>query len=359
MAIRRGGGYGVWAGVALVALVLAGCRSEPGTATAPPTAAVREHGEAGGAAGVGSGLESSETAGVSDSLEADETAPEPIPRFVEVDYIDAAAIARISKFRSGVGHDYADDFERCRSMKHYFQPRDGVDAASIPITAPVGGTVAEVRPEWAGTQLAIRADAQPDFTLVLFHIAPAHPFAAGDRVAAGERLGTHIGDQTMSDIAVRRATPEGMRLVSYFDVMTDRLFATYQARGLRQRADAVIPRAERDGQPLRCDGERFVGGEPAGDWVELLGKRLLSDPVAFADSGWRFRAGQAAGEDECWHGVAGHGSVDNSLGQWKPGPVERNGGGGRPHDTYNTLRAITWRRISLVPSPISVRRLSR
>ncbi|MGQ0647189.1 MAG: hypothetical protein ACT4P7_06430 [Gemmatimonadaceae bacterium] len=45
-----------------------------------------------------------------------------IPRIVTRDYIAPGKILRVSRFRSGVGHDYADDAERCRSMKHYFQP---------------------------------------------------------------------------------------------------------------------------------------------------------------------------------------------------------------------------------------------
>ena len=42
----------------------------------------------------------------------------------ELDKID-----KISKFRSGIGHDYWDDFENCRSMKHYFFPYDTLDWA--------------------------------------------------------------------------------------------------------------------------------------------------------------------------------------------------------------------------------------
>ena len=45
-----------------------------------------------------------------------------IPQFAGVDYIELAKISRISKFRSGIGHDYSDDFEQCRSMKHYYMP---------------------------------------------------------------------------------------------------------------------------------------------------------------------------------------------------------------------------------------------
>ena len=41
-----------------------------------------------------------------------------IPQFVDVNYIELEKISKISKFRSGMGHDYSDDFESCRSMKH-------------------------------------------------------------------------------------------------------------------------------------------------------------------------------------------------------------------------------------------------
>ena len=34
-----------------------------------------------------------------------------IPKFVTVDYIELGKIYRISKFRSGEGHYYSDDFE--------------------------------------------------------------------------------------------------------------------------------------------------------------------------------------------------------------------------------------------------------
>ena len=47
-----------------------------------------------------------------------------VPRFVNTNYIDLENIFQISKFRSSAGHDYSDDIERCRSMKHYFMRPD-------------------------------------------------------------------------------------------------------------------------------------------------------------------------------------------------------------------------------------------
>ena len=45
-----------------------------------------------------------------------------VPKFITADFIDLSGVTSISKFRSGAGHDYSDSDEKCRSMKHYFQP---------------------------------------------------------------------------------------------------------------------------------------------------------------------------------------------------------------------------------------------
>lgn len=72
-----------------------------------------------------------------------------LPRFLGHDVIELGKIARVSRFRSGIGHDYADNVETCRSMKHYFQPRSGIDWASVRITAPTAGTLVRIDEEWA------------------------------------------------------------------------------------------------------------------------------------------------------------------------------------------------------------------
>ncbi|TRZ90870.1 MAG: hypothetical protein D4R84_15485, partial [Rhodocyclaceae bacterium] len=47
-----------------------------------------------------------------------------VPKFVATNYIDISKIFQLSKFRSSAGHDYSDDLEKCRSMKHYFMRPD-------------------------------------------------------------------------------------------------------------------------------------------------------------------------------------------------------------------------------------------
>ena len=192
-----------------------------------------------------------------------------IPRFVTTDYIDLSAIDRISRFRSSIGHDYADDDESCRSMKHYFMPKGGVDWATVAISSPVTGTIDLTRPDFAGTQIVIRAQRYPAFTIVLFHVNPAISTAHGTPLTAGQPIGTHIGRVTMSDVAVWVQTPRGRKLVSWFDVMTDGLFAAYAAHGVTSRQQAIITRAERDADPLTCNGETFLTSGSINSWIAL------------------------------------------------------------------------------------------
>jgi len=192
------------------------------------------------------------------------------PRIITRDYIELAKIERIARFRSGIGHDYSDDVEHCRSMKHYFQPLGTVDWSTVVISAPVDGTIASIDDEQTfGKQLHITPTALSLASVVIFHVKPDAGTVVGATVAAGARLGTHIGSQTMSDIAIWLNTPRGRRLVSYFDAMVDGVFANYQARGVASRADLSITAAERDASPLACTGETFAGAGTLVNWVTL------------------------------------------------------------------------------------------
>jgi len=191
-----------------------------------------------------------------------------IPLFVASDYIELESMGRISRFRSGAGHDYSDDFESCRSMKHYFEP-NVANWSDVPVFSPVEGTVYNLTEEWAGTQTWIQSSNYPAFFFILFHVDLTNSLVLGDSVAAGEQIGTHIGDQTTSDIAVGVNTPTGWKLISFFDVMTEALFADYTNRGVMARSDLIISEAERDADPLVCDGETFADPGSLTNWVDL------------------------------------------------------------------------------------------
>lgn len=193
-----------------------------------------------------------------------------VPRFIAHNYVDLTGIERISRFRSGFGHDYSDDVERCRSMKHYFVPRyQSIDSSTIPISSPVTGTVARVREEWAGIQIEIEAAEYPAFRIILFHVNATVPIEEGTRLQAGQRIGTHIGNQTASDVAIVVDSIDGRRYISWFESITDGLMADYVARGVTSREAAIISRAERDSSPLTCNGEAFAGPGTLPNWVNL------------------------------------------------------------------------------------------
>lgn len=191
-------------------------------------------------------------------------------RFVACDYIELEKIERISKFRSGIGHDYRDDSESCRSMKHYYQPKTSVDWFTVKIFSPVGGTIVRIFDEWAGTQLQIQPFDHPAYGIIIFHIALLKPLATGDSVAAGAQLGYHIGSQTMSDIAVSYSQQNSWKLLSYADILTDTLFQKYQARGVAFRSDLIISKEARDADPLNCSGDTFGTSGTIENWKPLL-----------------------------------------------------------------------------------------
>ncbi|MGO8698127.1 MAG: hypothetical protein ACLQVY_10460 [Limisphaerales bacterium] len=196
-----------------------------------------------------------------------------VPKLVEANYIELDKIASISKFRSAAGHDYSDSFESCRSMKHYFRPSSTVDWSSVKVFSPVQGTVLRTEEEWAGTKIDIQILKCPAFTLTIFHVHLCAGLTQGDKVAAGQMLGFHVGHQTCSDIAVAVSTPVGRKLVSYFDVMPDQLFEEYRRRGMESRGAAIISRLARDAEPLTCQDGRFVGDEQHQDWIFLSSPR--------------------------------------------------------------------------------------
>lgn len=191
------------------------------------------------------------------------------PKFIVVNYIELDKIERISKFRSGIGHDYSDDSESCRSMKHYFQPKSAVNWSLVKIFSPVDGKVVRIFDEWAGTQVQIQPKTMQSCTIIIFHIALQKPLIVGDSVSAGQLLGMHIGSQTMSDIAVGFSLQNKWRLFSYFDVISDSLFQQYTAKVISSRAQCIISKEARDADSLKCSGETFSSSGILENWVTL------------------------------------------------------------------------------------------
>lgn len=195
---------------------------------------------------------------------------EGYPKFINTNYIELDKIYQISKFRSSVGHDYSDAFEDCRSMKHYFQPKENTDWATIRIFSPVTGKITRAETEWAGLKLEVEAKDYPAFRFQIFHITPALIFNIGDEVVEGQQLGTHVGTQTMSDISVivNDPTRQG-RMISYFNLITDDVFNEYSQLGISSINELIISKELRDANPLICDGDAFISVDTLENWVIL------------------------------------------------------------------------------------------
>lgn len=201
------------------------------------------------------------------------------------DFTQLSKIEMISRFRSGLGHDYTDGTETCRSMKHYFNPYDEYRRNdTMAIYSPVKGTIMSVANDGHGAstglknkQIHIKPSDQPAFTFVTFHCdVVSSAVAAGKKVRAGEllwyaRLYYEDLDEyaTSFDMAVWVNTPTGSRLVSCFETLDDGAFDEYIARGVLSWEHFTITKEERDADPLECDGDQFVTPGNLENWVTL------------------------------------------------------------------------------------------
>ena len=70
------------------------------------------------------------------------------PKFLTANYIELDKIEVISLFRSSAGHEYKDEFESCRSMKHYFRPYTNIDWTTVKIFSPLDGKVVKIEDLW-------------------------------------------------------------------------------------------------------------------------------------------------------------------------------------------------------------------
>ncbi len=188
-----------------------------------------------------------------------------IPLIVQSDYIDLSKVATISRFRSGEGHDYSDDFEHCRSMKHYYNFATNIDSSRVRIFAPVTGTITRETAESttnSGTQVWITPTNYPAFSFVLFHVNLTNTLPVGAAVTNGQQVGWFGGSTNSgvigSDVAVWVNTPTGRKLLSFFQLMSSGVFNTYAARGITNLNQVIISQAARDADPLDCNGETFA-----------------------------------------------------------------------------------------------------
>ncbi len=245
-----------------------------------------------------------------DKLDWDNPFPsgEPLPQFLTHDYIDLSNVVAISKFRSGAGHPFVDEYEAPdRSMKNYIQTlpfpsgSSGTDT-DVDVFAPTSGKIVSIEAEGRilstgehqGYQVHIVPDGYPMFEVRLFHVNVSPSVSVGSDVRTGEFLGYADMRESApgSDIAVAgifgeapeypdrppewlsRYPDRGIKLFSPFDFMTDALFGEYLLRGVHDRNDFVISKLFRDAHPAD-----FIGFDPD-DWVFLTPPVPAPEPAS-------------------------------------------------------------------------------
>lgn len=195
------------------------------------------------------------------------------PKFIQADFVELDKVFAISKFRSGMGHDYSYlSGEICRSMKHYFtsidptQPNykyEGYAVENYPtptlendvkIFAPVDGTINLVF-----TEVVVSPDLYPNARFRFQHVTPAPGIYSGQKVKAGELIGLVLANQSF-DLAVEDGSESSLvekkiNYFSYFSLLPDNLFSKYQARGVKSRDDLIISKEYRDAHPYSCHGK--------------------------------------------------------------------------------------------------------
>jgi len=213
---------------------------------------------------------------------------------IEADFIDLSKIYSISKFRSAAGHDLSQGSgESCRSMQHFYNPQQTRERqqawvnnpakamqpssdSEIELFSPVNGTINKIEDDRGsvGKLVYIQPIKEPKISLRLSHVFLPEDIQVGRQVTAGQKIGA-IGQYSTTDIVITYQGRKKNPIISYFEVMPDRIFAKYHERGLKSRDDVIIPKAYRDKNPLQCNGEVFVqradSNPEAGNYAYLSG----------------------------------------------------------------------------------------
>ena len=225
--------------------------------------------------------------------------PNNPPRVATNNFVDLDPYIAISKIRSAYGHNYsAGDPEydptgkSCRSMKHYFdaytfEQRWSGNFGSydtrgnVKFYAPADGTLMDImiQPSDVGMeyQFTIMSSESSKISFVFHHVDLLKDLRDGGPVASGQHLGYIARFNGQAEIATYVSTGMGTaEYISFFDVMSDDVFAEYQARGIIDRDQMSITQEQRDANPIACT----LGDGKGGKFV------ATGDPEAF--DRWQF-----------------------------------------------------------------------
>ncbi|MEY4366552.1 MAG: hypothetical protein RLZZ305_1896 [Actinomycetota bacterium] len=140
------------------------------------------------------------------------------------------------------------------------------ESSAAKIFSPVDGTIFGISETHWGDALKIKPADQPAFVVEISHVFLYPGTTEGMTVRAGQRI-AYTGNSTDMSVTWSPGLDAAREVidpsdewfyVSYFSVMTDSVFAAYQARGVNARDELVVSRELRDAHPFECDGGSFL-----------------------------------------------------------------------------------------------------
>ena len=220
------------------------------------------------------------------------------PKIAKYNITELNKFSRISKIRSGVGHNYVPDTieydptnKNCKSMKHYLMPvgvpKDNLLYNKTPHTfkwlsikyfTPVNGMIIGVsyKDNDYGTEsnFKIVSMDNPGYYFGFFHVTLLPGLKEGSVVTAGQQIGTFGDENTWGEIAVEVQTKDeytnkaATYALSFLEVASDEVFQQFSERGVKSVADVINTKEYRDANPLACDNSDagwFIGSGRGGD----------------------------------------------------------------------------------------------
>ena len=229
--------------------------------------------------------------------------PENPPAFVTANFVDPTKIFLVSKFRSGIGHDFSGGSgETCRSMKHYLATMDDkapdykiegggkkeampipVKGVDVPIYSPADGTYDLIPGDGIpiNREVDVTPTAYATVRIRLMHVAPLDSMKPGQKVKAGQQIGLVLRNQSF-DAAIETQVNDKVnktRYISIFKAMTPSVFAEWKKRGATSPAQFSLTKAQVDAKPWKCETGT---GAKAGD--ANFAVNYLADQATFAIS---------------------------------------------------------------------------
>ncbi len=205
------------------------------------------------------------------------------PKIATSNFIDLDSVIKITKLRSAYGHDYTfgdeehdPDFNSCRSMKHYFDSYtyaqkttqafgDYDTKGNMRYYSPVAGELRDIMTNefMLGQneyQFTIISDEISNMNFSFMHVDLLEDLRKGASVEAGQHIGYVGRPYGQAEIVTWLILGDGkVKYISFFDVISDKIFSEYEDRGVVSRAQMTIPREERESNPISCHPDNGGG----------------------------------------------------------------------------------------------------